>query len=181
MTKIFTKKERPLSNPDNNIIPFSILSLPKLDLDAPPARLFEDLMEVEGDARFVAFWYEHYRLYWSNGVDKKTGNSTAWMLWRWTMSTDVLMNYRFGYEKDPPRHHLILDRRSRKFYAVQEGQSDKVMLQQYRVIPAPLPEYNFEDGIDTGRDAMEIAGRVQQLKEWIRYKKDEAECCAEGC
>jgi hypothetical protein len=95
-----------------------------LNLLVPPK--FEAALGYEGDARFVAFYWEPAgdELMYTNGQISANGEYAPWILWRRHIATaPTLFGYDFGSSDTPARHWLLLDREDRRFYV---GEADQV-------------------------------------------------------
>lgn len=170
-SKTEMKNESAVSIDKRQIIPFGILRLNQMKVTPPPPQLFEDLMGVRTESRFVAFWYENDQLHWGDGHHRKAGNTSPWKLWRWSMTADILGKYCFGYEDNPADHYLVLDRQSRKLYAVPALQAESLLQQQFPFKPAGgkkgvKQNANF-DFFDESTHADEMSSGLESLKRWL--------------
>jgi len=101
----------------NNVIPFAVFTLDRLNIPAPPPDIFETLIGYPGEQRFIGFCYTGDTLSIEDGQLNHTGNRQAWAIWYRSIGVQILKRYCFGYEGRTPEHMLILDRASRALYA----------------------------------------------------------------
>lgn len=101
----------------NKVIPFAVFTLDRLNIPAPPADIFENLIGYSGKQRFVGFCYTGHTLSIEDGQLNEIGSRRAWSIWYRSMGVEILKRYCFGYEERVPEHMLILDRASRALYA----------------------------------------------------------------
>lgn len=160
-------------------IPLGIFRFKKLDLAPPPASCFEELIGVEGDARFIAIWYFGNKIFLGDGRQTVVGDSRPWVLWRWNLTPEILGNFCFGFRNSKPDHYLILDRLSRRLYAAPASTALETLSQQFlgwpeQAVVEEVPEEwtmdlfeHISDEECLARHEKMTAG-MRELNDWIR-------------
>lgn len=101
----------------SNLVPFTLFTFDRLDLKAPPADAFEEILGYSGDQRFVGFSYQSPSLFIEDGRIREVGEKAPWSVWYRSLGVEIHKHYGFGYDGRDPEHMLILDRKSRALYA----------------------------------------------------------------
>lgn len=141
----------------NNVIPFAVFTLDRLNIPAPPPDIFETLIGYTGEQRFIGFCYTGHTLSIEDGQLNHIGNRRAWAIWYRSMGVQILKRYCFGYEGRTPEHMLIIDRVSRALYSGPVLVAQAALRQQ---IPRLLPQkaekaMSGEKGEATRQDLVE--------------------------
>ena len=167
----------------NKVIPFTVFTLDRLHIPAPPADIFENLIGYSGEQRFVGFCYTGHTLSIEDGQLNEIGNRRPWSIWYRSMGVEILKRYCFGYEGRVPEHMLILDRVSRALYAgavlvAQSALRQQIPRQQQTATRGVLLGENREDLVEalfcstsTGNNNQGTAvNKIKKLEVWIAQR-----------
>lgn len=113
-----------------NVIPITLFTFNRLNMKAPPADIFEELLGYSGEQRFVGFCYTGHALSIEDGQINEVGDRRPWSAWYRSLGAEVLRYYCFGYEGRSPEHLLILDRKSRALFAGPVQATQEALKQQ---------------------------------------------------
>jgi hypothetical protein len=114
-----------------------------IPLDAPVPPMLEAAIGYDGDARWVAFYWQPAgdEACWDDGRASLCGaNWPAYLAYtRHPAVWPHLALYDFGSSDEPARHWLVLDRRERRLYAAPRKVAGASLRQQERQEPTALP------------------------------------------
>lgn len=100
-----------------NLIPFTLFTFNRLEINPPPAAAFEEIIGYSGDLRFIGFYYLGSSVCIEDGLIKETGDRSPWSIWYRSLGVEIHRHFCFSCDGRDPEHMLILDRKARTFYA----------------------------------------------------------------